>query len=77
MFQGDHNKRKMEVELIHSQHSKKITGSQNAYKQIKSFVLPFNEDIVLFHTDKAQFGLLRKKRKKKEKIRFAGYLYDC
>ena len=62
MFQGDRNNRKMEVERIHSHHSKKMTGSQNAYKQIKSFVLPFNDDIVLFHTDKAQFGLLSKKK---------------
>ena len=64
-FKVDRNNGKMGVERIHSRHSNKMTGSQNAYKQIKSFVLPFNDDIVLFHTDKAQFGLLSKKNKKK------------
>lgn len=44
-----------------------MTGSQNAYKQIKSFVLPFNNNIVLFQIDKAQFGLLGKKNKKNKK----------
>ena len=68
----------MEVELIHSQHSKKIIGGQNAYKQIKSFVLPFNEDIVCLQIKhNLGYQVIKKKKKKKRKIRLAGYLYGC